>query len=177
MPPIPLRIFRSFHAKYYADDILTGQDAYPEDYFATLVEHGFNAVWLRGILRDLAATDVFPELGKDIARHQDALGTVVERARRAGVRVLLYLNEPLCLPVDDPFWAAHPKARGNRGESMMDEWPDTYAFCTSTPEVRAWLRQVSENLFRAIPDLGGWFLITATSFGSCASSDGCGSSS
>jgi len=162
MPSIPLRIFRSFHAKYYADDILTGPDAYPEAYFDELVEHGFNAVWLRGILRDLAATDVFPKLGKDIARHQDALGTVVERARQAGAQVLLYLNEPLCLPADDPFWAAHPAARGARGSSGMDEWPDTFAFCTSTPEARAWLRQASEHLFRALPDLGGWFLITAS---------------
>ncbi|MHB0939803.1 MAG: hypothetical protein ACYC6A_25695 [Armatimonadota bacterium] len=162
MPPIPLRIFRSFHAKYYEDDILTGPDAYPEEYFATLVEHGFNAVWLRGILRDLAATDVFPKLGTDIAKHQDALGTVVERARRAGAQVLLYLNEPLCLPADDPFWSAHPEVRGARGESSMDEWPDTFAFCTSAPEVRAWLRQASGNLFRALPDLGGWFLIAAS---------------
>ena len=39
-----LRIFRSFHAKYYEDDILHGPTAYPESYFPELVENGFNAV-------------------------------------------------------------------------------------------------------------------------------------
>ena len=159
---LPLRIFRSFHAKYYADDILTGPEAYPEEYFAELVEHGFNAVWLRGILRDLATSDIFPTLGTEIARHQDALGTVVERAKRHGVQVLLYLNEPLCLPAEHPFWTEHPEARGVRGESSMDEWYDTNAFCTSTPSVRDWLREASERVFRAIPELGGWFLISAS---------------
>lgn len=159
---LPLRIFRSFRANYYGDDVLTGPDAYPEEYFAECAEHGFNAVWLRGILRDLAPSDIFPTLGSEIARHQDALGTVVERARRHGVQVLLYLNEPLCLPVDHPFWAEHADVCGVRGESSMDEWYDTFAFCTSTPEVRGWLREVSKRLFRAIPELGGWFLITAS---------------
>lgn len=158
---LDLRIFRSFHARYYEDDILYGPKAYPDAYFAQLVEHGFNAVWMRGILRDLAATDIFPTLGTEIAAHQDALATVVERAKRQGVQVILYLNEPLCLPRDNPFWAEHPEVRGEPGHSGMDEWPETYAFCTSTPEMRAWLYQVTHNLFRDVPDLGGWFAITA----------------
>ncbi len=159
---LDLRIFRSFHAKYYEDDILKGPEAYPDAYFAQLVAHGFNAVWIRGILRDLATTDVFPTLGTDVAAHQDALALVVERARRYGVQVLLYLNEPLCLPREHPFWQQHPEVRGVAGESGMDEWPETYAFCTSTPEVQAWLHQVTRNLFTAVPDLGGWFLISAS---------------
>lgn len=156
------RIFRSFQANYYEDDVLTGPDAYPDEYFAALVDHGFDAVWLRGILRNLASTSVFPMLGDEIARHQDALGTVIERARRHGVKVLLYLNEPLGLPAEDRFWSEHPDVRGARGVSDMDEWPEAYAFCTSTPEVRAWLREAAANLFRALPELSGWFLISAS---------------
>lgn len=162
MAPLPLRIFRSFQAKYYEDDILCGPAAYPEEYFATLVEHGFNAVWLRGILRNLADTSVFPGMGEEIASHQDALALVVERARRHGVQVLLYLNEPLCFPSDHPFWQRYPEVRGASDNSLMDEWPETYAFCTSTPQVRAWLREVTTRLFSAVPDLGGWFLISAS---------------
>ena len=162
MATIPLRIFRSFRAKYYEDDILYGPTAYPQDYFVSLAEHGFNAVWLRGILRNLAATTVFPELGEEVARHQDALALVVERARSCGVQVLLYLNEPLCLPRDHPFWEHNPEVRGAGGDSLMDDWPETSAFCTSTPQVRAWLQEVTANLFRTIPELGGWFLISAS---------------
>ena len=162
MSALPLRIFRSFHAKYYEDDILTGPAAYPNEYFDELVANGFNAVWLRGILRDLAPSQVFPALGSEIARHQDALGAVVDRAGRHGVKVLLYLNEPLCLPAEDPFWTEHPEARGAAGQSLMDDWPRTFAFCTSTPQVRSWLGEVSRRLFTDVPGLGGWFLITAS---------------
>ena len=61
---LDLRIFRSFHAKYYEDDILHGPTGVSGCVFRQLVEHGFNAVWLRGILRDLATTDVFPDAGR-----------------------------------------------------------------------------------------------------------------
>lgn len=162
MTTLPLRIFRSFHAKYYEDDILKGPTAYPEAYFAQLVEHGLNAVWMRGILRDLASTDIFPTLGTDVSAHQDALALVVERAKRHGVQVFLYLNEPMCMPRAHPFWTEHPEVRGVAGQSGMDEWPETYAFCTSTPEAQAWMRQATQNLFTAVPDLGGWFLISAS---------------
>lgn len=158
----PLRIFRAFQAKYYDDDVLTGPDAYTDAYFAQLTGNGFNAVWLRGILRDLAATSIFPELGQRIAQHQDALGTVIARAKQYDVKVLLYLNEPLCLPADHPFWGDHPEVRGASGDSSMDEWHTTFAFCTSTPAVRSWLYEVTGNLFNDLPDLGGWFLISAS---------------
>lgn len=162
MSTFSLRIFRSPVANYYADDILTGPQAYPEEYFAQLVQHGFNAVWLRGILRELSCSTVFPELAGEVARHQDALGVVVERAQAYGVGVLLYLNEPLCLPRAHPFWALHPEVRGDSGSSRMDAWPETSALCTSTAPVRAWLREVTANVFRALPELAGWFLISAS---------------
>jgi len=150
------------HASYYEDDILSGPGAYPDEYFIRAAEHGFNAVWLRGILRNLAASEIFPELNHDVARNQDALATVVERARRHDMQVLLYLNEPLCLPKDHPFWLAHPELQGGTDQSMMDDWPESRAFCSSMPATRAWTRELAGNLFRAIPDLGGWFLITAS---------------
>jgi hypothetical protein len=166
MTTLNLRIFRSFRAKYYENDILNGPAAYPEEYFAQLVENGFNAVWLRGILRNLARTDALPDLGgDDVARHQDALGTVIERAARHGVKVLLYLNEPLCLDGGDAFWKAHPDLRGvshATGSWCMDGGETVAALCTSTPEVRAWLREAARRTFEALPGLGGWFAITAS---------------
>lgn len=164
MPPAtePLRIFRSFRANYYEDDILRGPEAYPESYFAELTANGFNAVWLRGILRNLVDAAPFPGIGDEPARHRAALAEVVARAQAHGVRVLLYLNEPLCFPAGHPFWQAHPELRGDHGDSSMDEWYDTYALCTSTPAVQAWLRNAMRELFRAVPDLGGWFLISAS---------------
>jgi hypothetical protein len=160
------RIFRSARARYYDDDILSGPAAYPDAYFAQAREHGFTDVWLRGILRDLAPTTVFPTLGREIARHQDALGTVVARAKAAGMGVYLYLNEPLGLAADDPFWRDHPDLRGITEYAAdgwcMDDWAEAYALCTSTSAVRAWLREVTARLFHDLPDLAGWFCISAS---------------
>jgi hypothetical protein len=161
MPALPLRIFRSYRANFYQDDILCGLTNYPEDYFAELTANGFNAIWVRGILRNLATTSVFPELGEEIAHHQDALAALVQRAQQHGVKVLLYLNEPLHLPQDHPFWANYPHVRGSSSYEDYAGYTAS-AFCTSTPEVRTWMREVTANLFRAIPELGGWFAITAS---------------
>ena len=43
-------------------------------------------------------------------RSQDALRRLVERARKRGVGVYLYLNEPRAMPL--AFYAAHPELKG-----------------------------------------------------------------
>lgn len=163
--PIPLRIFRSFKANFYANDILCAPANYSDAYFDALTANGFNAVWLRGMLRDLAKTDIFPELGTETAAHQDALGMVIERAQRHGVEVLLYFNEPIGLPSTHPFWERHPDVRGHTAP-FEDYEADAMrsAFCTSVPAVTDWLRAAMTGLFRAVPDLGGWFAISASEY-------------
>ncbi|HOS42132.1 MAG TPA: hypothetical protein PK794_00420 [Armatimonadota bacterium] len=161
---IPLRIFRSCRANFYANDIRCAPEHYADAYFDALTAHGFNAVWLRGLLRDLATTDVFPELGEEVAAQQDALGLVVERAAAHGVRVLLYLQEPQALPAAHPFWTHHPEARGHTAPFADYAAEPLTAFCTSEAAVRAWLRAAMTGLFRAVPGLGGWFAITASEY-------------
>lgn len=159
---IPLRIFRSYRANFYTNDILCGPENYTDAYFDELLANGFNAVWMRGKLRNLAGTAVFPELGEEVQQHQDALGTVAERAARHGVRVLLYFNEPMGLPYRHAFWEQYPDARGATCIADYEDDPHISAFCTSQPAVQAWLRDAMTGLFRAVPALGGWFAITAS---------------
>jgi hypothetical protein len=154
------RIFRAPNARYYAEDILEGPDVYADDVLAELARHGFNGIWLRARLRDVCRTPVFPELGADAPRYQERLNQLRERAQCHGVRVWLYLNEPLCFPADHPFWQQHPEVKGAPGASLMDEWPRTFAVCTSHPDVQAFLRDGAKNLFHACPSLGGVFTIT-----------------
>jgi len=153
------RIFRSPGTHYSGDDILDAPDVYTDGYFEDLLVNGMNAIWLRARLRDAARTDVFPELGRDAERIQDCLNRLCAKAGKHGVRVFLYLNEPLCFPADDPFWQRHPDIKGVRGSSVMDNWSETYAICTSHPDSIAFLQQAACNLFEACPKLGGVFLI------------------
>lgn len=154
------RIFRSPEARYYAEDILEGPDVYSDSVLAGIRSHGFNGVWLRARLRDACRTGAFPELGAEAPRYHERLNTLCERAARHGVRVFLYFNEPLCFPTDHAFWTQHPDVKGVPGSSGMDEWPQTFACCTSTPQVQAFLRDGSADLFRNCPRLGGVFTIT-----------------
>src|SRR5689334_5408033 len=117
------RIFRSPEARYYAEDILEGPDVYDDRCLAELSRHSFNGIWLRARLRDACRTSVFPELGAEAPRYQARLNQLCARASRHGVRVWLYLNEPLCFPADDAFWKRHPEVKGVSGASVMDQWP------------------------------------------------------
>lgn len=157
-----IRIFRSPDARYYAEDVLEGPDVYTDTALAGMAAHGFNGIWLRIRLRDAARTDIFPELGVDADRYRQALHRLCARAARHGIGVYLYLNEPLCFPSDDPFWAAHPEVRGASGSSGMDEWPRTFACCTSHPAMQEWLRTACADLFRHCPQASGAFTITAS---------------
>jgi len=83
-------------------------------YLARLADAGVNGVWLHGLLHKLA-----PSLA---ARTEPALGgaswksgRLVERARRQGLKVFLYLNEPRPCPA---FSSIAPAAQGSgRGGS------------------------------------------------------------
>jgi hypothetical protein len=157
-----IRIFRSPDARYYAEDVLEGPEIYTDEALAGMAGHGFNGIWLRIRLRDATRTAIFPELGARAEAYRQALSTLCARAARHGIGVYLYLNEPLCFPADDPFWAAHPEVRGANGASGMDEWPHTVACCTSHPAMQAWLRTACADLFRHCPQLAGVLTITAS---------------
>lgn len=156
------RIFRSPHARYYAEDILEAPTIYSDEYLRQLRIEGFSAVWLRIRLRDAARTAVFPDLGSEAGVYRQALNVLCERAAAQNVGVYLYFNEPLCFPADHPFWLAHPDVRGASGSSGMDDWDHTYALCTSHPDVQEFLTQASADMFHHCPEIAGLFTITAS---------------
>jgi len=158
----PARIWRSPYINFYEDETLRVAEVYTAQYMRDLTEAGFNGIWIRGILRDIVRTDVFPELGGNSQAHLENLRTVIGRAERAGVGVWLYMQPPLALPVDDPFWEKHPDARGITSGWFGEGKVTT--MCVSVPKVRDFLRQAAERLSRALPGLRGIILITASEF-------------
>ena len=81
------------------------------------------------------------------------LRRLVERARRHGVGVYLYLNEPRSCPVS--FFASRPELKG-----VVEG--DFAALCTSVPEVREFLASAVESICRAAPGLAGFFTISGS---------------
>ncbi len=137
-----------------------GPDTYYHDHMLLrLAEHGFNGIWVRGALKLFAKVPAFPECGADAWRILSRLRRLTERAERFGLKVFLYMNEPMGMPDDDPFWAAHPEVRG-----VASPYQPMRQMCTSTPEVKEYLREGTRYVFAHVPRLAGVLLITASEF-------------
>lgn len=154
------RIFRSPDADYYHEDMSGSLEIYTSDYLRRLKDNGFNAIWLRAVLREISSTAIFPEFGTDFQSRQETLRTLIKRCAEFNIKVYLYFNEPLTFPVQDKFWENYPDLRGTTGSSAMDNWSHTRALCTSHQPVLDFLYHGMNHLFTHCPGLGGVFLIT-----------------
>jgi hypothetical protein len=148
-----LRLCYSYFA-LYGDPLLEPDlDPFPDGYLSRLSECGVNAVWLQGVLSKLAPFPWQPDLGARYEERIRNLRRLVARAKNRGLAVYLYLNEPRSLP--RKFFDVHPQLEGViEGEHA--------ALCTSVPEVRRWMRDAVAQICAAVPDLGGFFTITAS---------------
>ncbi|MFO0889486.1 MAG: hypothetical protein U0790_10150 [Isosphaeraceae bacterium] len=167
-PPAPkdqdqgLRYIYSYFG-VFGDPLLDPQlDPYPDGLLEKLAEVGVNGVWLHVVLRQLApGGSDFPEFGRDHEKRLENLRGIVRRAKRYGMNVYLYMNEPRAQP--ESFFRGRPEMAGVREG-------DHIAMCTSDPRVRRWLGDALGHVFRQVPGLGGVFTITASeNLTSCAS--------
>lgn len=142
------------YATVFGDALLNPElDPYPEGYLSRLAALGVNGVWMHVVLSKLAPGRLFPEEAANAAKRLAQLKVLVARAKRYGIGVYLYFNEPRAQ--DELFFKDHPGLRGV-GEN------DLSALCSSTPEVKAYLREGTRHVFGAVPDLAGFFTITGS---------------
>lgn len=138
----------------YGDALLDPSlDPYPDGYLARLAESGVNGVWLQGVLTTLSPFPWEAKVSDRFEERRENLRQLTARAAKYGIRVYLYLNEPRARR--QSFFENRPGLKGvTEGEFS--------ALCTSAPEVQAYLTDAIESLCRAVPDLGGYFTITAS---------------
>lgn len=134
-------------------DPLLSDSIYPEEELAAMKTWGINAVWLPVILYQLHPWPYVPEISEGWETRMENLAKVAQRARRHGIAVYVYLNEPRCLPT--PLFEKFPHLRG-----VAYPRDNNTILCTSMPEVLEYLEEAAAEVFRKIPDLGGCFLIT-----------------
>ncbi|MHB9132284.1 MAG: hypothetical protein ACYDBB_14515 [Armatimonadota bacterium] len=123
---------------------------------ARIAAEGFTGIWVFCEIYDLMQNTVFPELNRPGAAERLAsLQALVERARRHGIGVYLYFNEPMGVPISHPFWQAHPELKG------VEKW-SCYSLCTSMPPVLAFFRDAVESVFAHLQGVEGVVLITGS---------------
>jgi hypothetical protein len=157
-PPLPEggmspRYCYSYFA-LYGDPLMDPKaDPFPDGFLSRLAAMGVNGVWLQGVLFKLAP---FPWDTTHSEHHEQRLENLrilVERAAKHGIKVYLYLNEPRSMPV--AFFEERPEVRGvTIGDYAM--------LCTNAPPVREYLSSSVAGILKAVPDLGGFFTISAS---------------
>lgn len=147
------RFCYSYFALYGDALIETDVDSYPDGYLARLAASGVSGIWLQGVLYKLAPFPWDTTLSQDHEKRLATLRALVQRARRHGLGVYLYLNEPRAMPL--AFYESLPDLRG-----VVEQ--DYAALCTSAPEVQAYITDAIASICSAVPDLAGLFTITAS---------------
>lgn len=86
-------------------------DMYPDGLLQRLAEVGVDGVWLYGVLRELAPGGPrFPEFGAGHENRLANLRTLVQRAKKYGIGIYLYINEPRAMAVDNATADQRPAA-------------------------------------------------------------------
>jgi hypothetical protein len=138
----------------FGDPLLTPElDPYPDGLLQRLSGLGVNGVWLHVVLRQLAPSPIFPEFGEGHEQRIENLRRLVARAKKYGIDIYLYMNEPRAMDVS--FF------QGREGIKGVQEGAFN-TLCTSTPQVRQWLTDSLTYVFKEVPGLGGVFTITAS---------------
>ncbi len=138
----------------FGDPLLAPElDPYPDGLLQRLSDLGVNGVWLHVVLRQLAPGSLFAGSVADHEQRIANLRGLVNRARKYGIDVYLYMNEPRAMEAS--FFTGREDIKGVREG-------DFYALCTSTPKVRQWLTESLRYVFEQVPGLGGVFTITAS---------------
>ena len=156
------RIVYSYLA-LYGDPLMTPElNPYPDGLLQRLSINGINGIWIHVLLRDLApGGNTFPEFGNDHQKRLANLRILVDRSRKYGISVFLYMNEPRAMP--SSFFK-------NRSEIAGVQEGEFHALCTSHPLVRQWMADALTYVFHEVPGLGGIYAITASeNLTNCAS--------
>ena len=145
------RIAYSYFA-VFGDPLLDESlDPYPDELLRQYAKLGVNGIWLQGILYQLADFGFEPSLSVGREKRISNLKKLIGRAAKYNIGVYLYLNEPRAMPKG--FFEKYP---GLKGEGEYD----TFALCTSCPEVQDYLYKAQKQLFTEAKGLAGFIAIT-----------------
>ncbi|MBL7646609.1 MAG: hypothetical protein JNK74_10510 [Candidatus Hydrogenedentes bacterium] len=128
-------------------------DPFPPAYLERVKASGVSGIWIPALLYQLAPFPWEPEKSEGYEKRLEYLNALVNRVKASGVDIYLYLNEPRGLP--HAFFEKHPELKGVSSGEIT-------SFCTSLPEVQTWLRDSVATVSKAVPNLGGFFTISAS---------------
>ena len=146
-----LRMVYPYFALYGDALIDESIDPLPEYLLKEYAKAGINGIWMQFVLYQLIEFPFDPSVSKGWETRIQNLRKLVTKAKKYGIGIYPYLNEPRGM--DDHFFQKYPHLRGTHEHGY-------YAMCTSQPEVKEYLYSGMKRLFELVPDLAGFFTIT-----------------
>ncbi|MEX2567415.1 MAG: hypothetical protein WD431_15835 [Cyclobacteriaceae bacterium] len=139
----------------FGDPLLSqDHDPFPDGLLQKLSAKGINGVWMHVVLNQLAPGGKhFPEFGENHKVRLANLKKIAQRAKRYGIDIYLYINEPRAMPLS--FFDKRKELAGIQKGDVM-------TLCTSDERVRNWISESLSHVFEQVPELGGVFTITAS---------------
>ena len=151
---VKIRYIYSF-SSLYADVLeCDTRISFPDELLAAYGRAGINGVWIQGLLAQLTPHPFIPERSEGWQKRLDTLAALCNRCARYGVKVYLYINEPRQLPGE--FFDAHPDMKG----TMRVGKEHVATLCSSHESVQEYLRSSVRTLCAAVPNLGGFMVLT-----------------
>ncbi len=148
-----LRMVYNYNEEY-GDNLLTGDfSAYTDEMLEGLSKLGINALWKHIVLYEVTGFPFEESYGKGWETRLKNLRLLCQKLQKHGIKLWLYLNEPRALPL--AFYKKRTHLLGVHDESVG-------ALCTSTPEVQKYLYDSVKKIATEVPELGGFFSITAS---------------
>ena len=138
----------------FGDNLMTGDfSAYTDEMLEGLSKLGINAIWKHIVLYELVGLPFDARFGEGWETRLKNMRALCQRLQKYGIKLWLYLNEPRALPMS--FYEDKPHLLGVRNEQVG-------VLCTSAPEVQEYLYNSIKKIVTAVPELGGFFSITAS---------------
>ncbi len=186
-----LKIWRSPHSVFghapEAENLLevetyTADAVYTDEELSRIADGGFNGIWLHGQLHNLVRHPLIPELGLYAEQQRERLRSLITRAARHGIKVFLCCQPPRAVSEEfGDFWQVHADLAGAIYPLTSKAWEirsrkkivNFISLCTSLPQVRQYIQEGFASLSAALPDLGGYILISGSEYPSHCVSHRC----
>jgi len=150
-PRFGARYIYSFCALYEGAFDVDSSVYCPDSLLYEYSKTGVNGIWLQAVLYRLTEFPFDASVSEGWEKRQENLKSFIERARRYGIKIYLYINEPRTMP--KTFFENYPEMKGA-------ECGKYACMCLSSDKTQEYLRGAVERLCRAVPELGGFFTIT-----------------
>ena len=160
----PLKTYYSRKTEIFQLD----EVSYSDTMLQHIADNGFNGIWVHAMLQEIVKHPDFPEFGVYADELQAKLQTLITRAGKYGIKVYLQMQPPRAINGEiTEFWQNHQDVAG-AVESL--DWDDLkrqtpfISLCTSTEKVRKYLKESMASFAAALPDMGGYIIISASEF-------------